>query len=155
MSINVSWEFGAPDADARETVVTEPLLLNFFEIYPEDYQDEERTNLENSAIYPKFVRGWEKHRDFVPISYEEGLKYLEENGGAHYVGPSIDPSDVEAWALAWIEILSDGDDEIKRAFGLQESGFDWTAATLDDLRRVHRAAARALATQLSAHIEVY
>lgn len=158
MSLSMLWAFGAshPTRSGDNDVATSSLLLNLFEIYPEDYEDEERTNIENSAIYPDFVREFEKQRDFVPTSYEEGVKWLEENDGPQpYISPSFEPEQLLSWARAWIEILSDCEDDIKDAFDLRARGFDWTDETLEDLQSLQHAAERAIKDGLTLHIEIY
>lgn len=151
--------FDAPEPARPDEVVTAPLLLNLFEIYPEDYGGEERANIESSAIYPDFVRDFGKQRDFVSTSYEEFLKLSQdEDWPQPFVGPPIAPEPLCLWARAWIKVLSDCDDDsddIKKAFGLRDRGYDWTSETLGDLRLIQHAAERAARDNWTLHIEIY
>ncbi len=152
------WVFDAPDSASHQDVATAPLLLNLFEIYPEDYEGEERASIESSAIYPDFVRDFSKQRNFVSISYEEFLELSkDEDWPQPFVSPPIEPEPLALWARAWVKVLSDCDDDsddIKDAFELRSRGFDWTAEVIEDLQNLQRVAERAVKVGSTLHIEI-
>ena len=114
-------------------------LQDLFEYYPTGRSAEDIALFERSAFYPEFVRDFPKLREYESsdVVYDDDFSEEYEEGSDIYEGPLFHPEVVIAWANAWIHVIGQFDEKVKRhVLPMATQSHDCTPAMLKDLRQL-------------------